>query len=156
MALYHPRNRYLLPMALNESNWRSPVDPNELIELSGIACAVEGTGASAVAATLHAAAALLKTSPYWDWFINLSASDYPAITQDDLLHAFTSLPRDLNFIDRMNPSLHLDTNTRIVYGTGNRTMPDAFKMFTGSPRAVLSRSFVEHRVLGVDNLPRCG
>ena len=66
----------------NESNWRSPVDPNELIELSGIACAVEGTGASAVAATLHAAAALLKTSPYWDWFINLSASDYPAITQD--------------------------------------------------------------------------
>ncbi|CAL9080009.1 unnamed protein product, partial [Musa acuminata var. zebrina] len=134
MALYHPRNRYLLHL--------------------DAACAVEGTGASAVAATLHAAAALLKTSPYWDRFINLSASDYPAITQDDLLHAFTSLPRDLNFIDRMNPSLHLDTNTRIVYGTGNGSMPDAFKMFTGSPRVVLSRSFVEHRVLGVDNLPR--
>ncbi|URE24486.1 Core-2/I-Branching enzyme [Musa troglodytarum] len=77
-ALYHPRNRYLLHLDAGSHR-----------------CC----GNSAVAATLHAAAALPKTSPDWDWFINLSASDYPAIAQDDLPHAFTSLPRDLNFTD---------------------------------------------------------
>jgi hypothetical protein len=33
------------------------------------------------ATTLHAMAMLLKTC-HWDWFINLSASDYPLVTQD--------------------------------------------------------------------------
>jgi hypothetical protein len=37
-----------------------------------------------VANTLHAAAILLKECGDWDWFINLSASDYPLVTQDGL------------------------------------------------------------------------
>jgi hypothetical protein len=51
-----------------------------------------------VANTLHAAAAFLwghagDGGSHWDWFINLSASDYPLVTQDGrcappfLLHA---------------------------------------------------------------------
>lgn len=35
-----------------------------------------------VANTLHAAAILLREGGDWDWFINLSASDYPLVTQD--------------------------------------------------------------------------
>jgi hypothetical protein len=38
-----------------------------------------------VASTLHAAAILLKKSKDWDWFINLSSSDYPLVTQDGML-----------------------------------------------------------------------
>ncbi|MCE3217128.1 hypothetical protein HAX54_010506 [Datura stramonium] len=33
------------------------------------------------------------------WFVNLSASDYPLITQDDLSHVLSSVSRDINFID---------------------------------------------------------
>ena len=39
-------------------------------------------GPTMVANTLHACAILLKKSRDWDWFINLSASDYPLVTQD--------------------------------------------------------------------------
>ncbi|KAM0046487.1 putative glycosyl transferase, family 14, Phosphofructokinase superfamily [Helianthus debilis subsp. tardiflorus] len=56
-------------------------------------------GPTMVANTLHAAAMLLRDGGDWDWFINLSASDYPLVTQDDLIYVFSSLPRDVNFID---------------------------------------------------------
>nr|KAJ0187175.1 hypothetical protein LSAT_V11C900494700 [Lactuca sativa] len=52
-----------------------------------------------VANTLHAATILFREDGNWDWLINLNASDYPFVTQNDLLHTFSSLPRDLNFID---------------------------------------------------------
>ena len=39
-------------------------------------------GPTMVTNTLHAAAILLKEGGDWDWFINLSASDYPLVTQD--------------------------------------------------------------------------
>jgi len=48
--------------------------------------------------TLHAVALLLRLRRRWDWFVNLSASDYPLVTQDDMMEAFAGLPRDLNFI----------------------------------------------------------
>ncbi|KAF5810907.1 putative glycosyl transferase, family 14, beta-glucuronosyltransferase GlcAT14A/B/C [Helianthus annuus] len=51
-----------------------------------------------VSNTLRACAILLKKFKDWDWFINLSASDYPLVTQDDLLFIFCDLKRDLNFI----------------------------------------------------------
>lgn len=41
-------------------------------------------GPTMVANTLHAAAILLKEGGVWDWFINLSASDYPLVTQDGI------------------------------------------------------------------------
>jgi len=38
-------------------------------------------GPTMLSTTLHAMAMLLRTCQ-WDWFINLSASDYPLVTQD--------------------------------------------------------------------------
>ncbi|CAM8999555.1 unnamed protein product [Rhodiola kirilowii] len=56
-------------------------------------------GPTMVANTLHACAILLKQNKEWDWFINLSASDYPLVTQDDLIYTFKDLSRDMNFIE---------------------------------------------------------
>ena len=39
-------------------------------------------GPTMVANTLHAAAILLREGAEWDWFINLSSSDYPLMAQD--------------------------------------------------------------------------
>nr|AFK43708.1 unknown [Lotus japonicus] len=41
-------------------------------------------GSSNVAITLRAAAIMLKLDSGWDWFITLSARDYPLITQDGM------------------------------------------------------------------------
>lgn len=92
-ALYHPGNRYVLHLDLE-----SP--PAERLELAADirrdpvyqryknvwvitrANLVTYRGPTMVANTLHAAAILLKEGGDWDWFINLSASDYPLVTQD--------------------------------------------------------------------------
>jgi hypothetical protein len=39
-------------------------------------------GPTMLTTTLHAVAVLLRLRRRWDWFINLSASDYPLVTQD--------------------------------------------------------------------------
>lgn len=41
-------------------------------------------GASNIAAILRAAAIFLKVDRDWDWFITLSALDYPLLTQDGI------------------------------------------------------------------------
>ena len=43
--------------------------------------------------TLHAAAILLKDGGDWDWFINLSASDYPLVTQDGICQLFSIISK---------------------------------------------------------------
>lgn len=182
LAVYHPRNRYLLHLGSDASSE----------ERSGLALAVRSVavirafgnvdvvgkpdpvtymGSSNIAATLHAAAILLKVDATWDWFINLSASDYPLLTQDDLSHVFSSVRRDLNFIDHtsdlgwkeeqrvqpivVDPGIYLarDRN-QIFHATQKRPTPEAFKFFTGSPWVILSRSFLEYCVFGWDNMPR--
>ncbi|KAF8688282.1 hypothetical protein HU200_042335 [Digitaria exilis] len=181
-AVYHPRNRYLLHLDAGagdgerealaaavrgeEPAWREFRN----VDVVGGAYAVDRTGSSALAAVLHGAAVLLKMGPHWDWLVTLSAEDYPLVTQDDLLYAFSSVPRDLNFIDHtsdlgwkaherfekiiVDPSLYMDKNTELFLSKGTRQMPDAFQIFTGSPWLILSRSFTEHCVHGLDNLPR--
>lgn len=142
LALYHPRNQYVLHLDLEASpeeraDLHEFVKSNPLFQRFGnvrmIAKAnlVTYRGPTMVANTLHAAAILLRECGEWDWFINLSASDYPLVSQDgwlaflflflflvncfyicfvyvyvmfgfgwlDLLHTFSYLPRDLNFID---------------------------------------------------------
>ncbi|MFS7918344.1 putative glycosyl transferase, family 14 [Helianthus anomalus] len=42
---------------------------------------------------------LLRDGGHWDCLINLGAFDYPLITQENLIHTFSSLQRDFNFID---------------------------------------------------------
>lgn len=93
MAVYHPHNTYVLHLDLESS-------PSERLSLVAFvrdspvfsqfgnvrvivkANLVTYRGPTMVANTLHAAALLLKEGGDWDWFINLSASDYPLLTQD--------------------------------------------------------------------------
>ncbi|XP_042390135.1 beta-glucuronosyltransferase GlcAT14A-like isoform X2 [Zingiber officinale] len=180
-AVYHPRNHYLLHLDsgcddLERKYVAHSIESERLFEafrnvdIVGKSYPVDRTGPSAVAATLHGAAVLLRLDADWDWFITLSAVDYPLVTQDDLLHVFTSLPRNLNFIDHtsdlgwkeyerfdkiiVDPNLFMENNTQLLITSGDRKTPNSFKLFTGSPWVILSRPFVEHCVHGSDNLPR--
>ena len=92
-AAYHPRNYYLLHLDLEATD-------GERLELAkyvkseavmrdfrnvmvvGKADLVTYKGPTMIASILHAIAILLKQGKGWDWFINLSASDYPLMPQD--------------------------------------------------------------------------
>lgn len=180
-VLYHPLNQYVVHLDL-ESPAEERLDLAARVEKDPIfskvgnvhmitkANMVTYRGPTMVANTLHACAILLKRSKNWDWFINLSASDYPLVTQDDLLYTFLGLDRNLNFIEHtsrlgwkenqrampliVDPGLHMTTKSEIFWVSPRRTLPTAFKLFTGSAWMVLSRSFVEYCIWGWDNLPR--
>ncbi|GLT35407.1 hypothetical protein SLA2020_098620 [Shorea laevis] len=181
LALYHPRNQYVVHLDRAAS-------PEERLDLHNFvkdhpvfarignvrmivkANLVTYRGPTMVANTLHAAAILLKEGGDWDWFINLSASDYPLVTQDDLLHVFSYLPRDLNFIDHtsnigwkefqrakpviVDPGLYMQKKADVFWVTQRRSVPTAFKLFTGSAWMALSRPFIDYCIWGWDNLPR--
>ncbi|KAI5083921.1 hypothetical protein GOP47_0000090 [Adiantum capillus-veneris] len=180
-VLYHPRNQYVLHLD-RESPARERMELARFIKLHPIymevgnvhvitkANLVTYKGPTMVASTLHAAAILLKKSKHWDWFINLSSSDYPLITQDDLLHVLSYLPRDLNFLDHtsdlswkeyqrarpiiIDPGLYSSKKSDIFWVTQKRAVPTAFKLFTGSAWVILTRPFMEYCIWGWDNLPR--
>lgn len=93
LAVYHPRNRYLLHIGTEGTE-------DERLRLSSLVKSVPAIrvfenvdvigkpdantymGASNIAAILRAAAIFLKMDGDWDWFITLSALDYPLLTQD--------------------------------------------------------------------------
>ncbi|KAJ0977781.1 hypothetical protein J5N97_013255 [Dioscorea zingiberensis] len=180
-ALYHPGNRYAVHLDLESS-------PAERLEL---AAAIRGDpvyqrfgnvwvitranlvtyrGPTMVANTLHAAAILLKEGGDWDWFINLSSSDYPLVTQDDLLFTLSSIPRHWNFIEHtsdmgwkethrarpviIDPGLYNLRKSEVFWVSQKRGVPTAFKLFTGSAWMMLTHQFVEFCLWGWDNLPR--
>ncbi|GAB4827779.1 Beta-glucuronosyltransferase GlcAT14B [Ancistrocladus abbreviatus] len=181
LALYHPRNQYVVHLDL-ESSADERLDLHNFVEghpifrkfgnvrMNKKANLVTYRGPTMVANTLHAAAILLKEGGDWDWFINLSASDYPLVTQDDLLHTFSYLPRDLNFIDHtsdigwkefqrakpiiIDPGLYMTQKSDVFWVTQRRSVPTAFKLFTGSAWMALSRPFIDYCIWGWDNLPR--
>lgn len=92
-ALYHPSNSYLLHL-----DREAPAEEHrQLAELVGGRAVyaragnvwivgrpnlVTYRGPTMLSTTLHAVAVLLRLGRRWDWFINLSASDYPLVTQD--------------------------------------------------------------------------
>uniref|UniRef100_A0A7N0VG06 Uncharacterized protein n=1 Tax=Kalanchoe fedtschenkoi TaxID=63787 RepID=A0A7N0VG06_KALFE len=181
MAVYHPRNRYLLHIDAEGSDDERmrlvagvravpAVSAFGNVDVVGKPDRLTYMGATHVAATLRAVAILLKVNSGWDWFIELNALDYPLISQDDLSHVFSSVKRDVNFIDHtselgwkepqrvqpivVDPALYLARRSQIFQATQKRPTPDAFKIFTGSPWSVLSRSFLEYCIFGWDNLPR--
>ncbi|KAK9091721.1 hypothetical protein Sjap_024898 [Stephania japonica] len=93
LAVYHPRNRYLLHLGSDATEEervqlaqavRGVVSVRAFgnVDVMGKPDAQTYMGASNVAAMLRAAAVLLRIDSGWDWFINLSAMDYPLITQD--------------------------------------------------------------------------
>ncbi|KAK4349742.1 hypothetical protein RND71_029055 [Anisodus tanguticus] len=182
-AVYHPRNQYLLHLLHGDQERMElavSVESEHVfrafgnVNIVGKSYAVNHmaeSGASALAAMLHAAALLLRINPQWDWFFTLSSSDYPLFTQDDILFALTSLPRDLNFISFTNrtidqkgqhnfnrivvdPSLYLKQAAPLYYAVETRELPTAFDIFGGSPWMALSRAFMEHCIKGWDNFPR--
>jgi len=95
LALYHPRNRYVVHLDL-EASVQERSDLNRFVsehpvfsrfgnvKMIAKANLVTYRGPTMVANTLHAAAILLREGPDWDWFINLSASDYPLVSQDGM------------------------------------------------------------------------
>ncbi|KAG6526622.1 hypothetical protein ZIOFF_016614 [Zingiber officinale] len=212
-ALYHPRNFYVVHLdreapAMERQALAARVANDSLFAAVGNVAVIEKAnmvtyrGPTMVANTLHAGALLLKQSEDWDWFINLSASDYPLVTQDgikilppfainspplpkppnfwilflipmaDILHAFSSLPRNISFVEHtsrlacgvcreqrakpviVDPGLYLDKKTNVFWVSQKRDLPTAFKLFTGSAWVALSREFLEFCVWGWDNLPR--
>ncbi|PHT52264.1 hypothetical protein CQW23_06726 [Capsicum baccatum] len=180
-ALYHPLNQYVVHLDLE-----APADERlELVkfvkreplfvEVGNVRVVVRSNlvtyrGPTMVSNTLHAAAILLKEGGEWDWFINLSASDYPLVTQDDLLHTFSTVPRELNFIEHtsdigwkeyhrarpviIDSGLYSLNKSDLFWIPQKRSMPTAFKLFTGSAWMMLSRPFIEYLLWGWDNLPR--
>ncbi|GFS32746.1 core-2/I-branching beta-1,6-N-acetylglucosaminyltransferase family protein [Actinidia rufa] len=113
---------------------------------------------------LHSSVFRVSPTLNWTEYANLS-------------HVFSSVQRDLNFIDHtsdlgwkegqriqpivVDPGLYLARRTQIFHATEKRPTPDAFTVFTGkfsslycSEWVVLSRSFLEFCVIGWDNLPR--
>ncbi|CAM6079325.1 unnamed protein product [Sphagnum tenellum] len=180
-ALYHPRNVYILHLDLD-------AQPRERLELARYVRSepvfievgnvlviaksnlVTYRGPTMVSSTLHGAAILLKSRKDWDWFINLSAADYPLITQDDLLHVLSYLPRELNFMEHtsaigwkeyyrakpiiIDPGLYVGKKSDIFYISQRRSLPTTFRLFQGSAWTVMSRSFIQYCIMGWDNLPR--
>ncbi|XP_022854433.1 beta-glucuronosyltransferase GlcAT14A-like isoform X1 [Olea europaea var. sylvestris] len=180
-AVYHPRNQYILHMDLEAPprerlNLTMSVknDPTfsevENVRVMSQSNLVTYKGPTMIACTLQAIAILLKESLNWDWFINLSASDYPLMTQDDMLFVFSNLSRNLNFIEHtqiygwkldqrakpviVDPGLYLSKKSEIAWTSQRRSIPTSFKLFTGSAWVILTRSFVEYCIWGWDNLPR--
>nr|POE46800.1 beta-glucuronosyltransferase glcat14a [Quercus suber] len=92
-AVYHPRNQYILHLDL-EAPPRERLDLTASVKSDPTFREVENVrvmsqsnlvtykGPTMIACTLQAIAILLRESSEWDWFINLSASDYPLVTQD--------------------------------------------------------------------------
>lgn len=180
-AVYHPRNQYILHLDLEapprerlDLSMSVKNDPTfrevENVRVMAQSNLVTYKGPTMIACTLQAIAILLKESLNWDWFINLSASDYPLMTQDDLLHVFSNMSRNLNFIEHtqirgwklnqrakpiiIDPGLYLSKKSDIAWTTQRRSLPTSFKLFTGSAWVMLTRSFVEYCIWGWDNLPR--
>ncbi|KAI9125661.1 hypothetical protein K1719_003079 [Acacia pycnantha] len=180
-ALYHPRNQYAVHLELEASTEErlelANYVKNEPLfaQLGNVRVIVKANlvtyrGPTMVTNTLHAASILLKEGGDWDWFINLSASDYPLVTQDDLLHTMSTIPRHFNFIEHtsdigwkeyhrakpiiIDPGLYSLHKSDVFWVTEKRNVPSAYKLFTGSAWMMLSRPFVEYCIWGWDNLPR--
>ncbi|KAG8386321.1 hypothetical protein BUALT_Bualt03G0136800 [Buddleja alternifolia] len=92
-TLYHPWNYYVVHLDLESPlqerlELASRVRKHPLfakvgnVYMNEKANMVTYRGPTMVSNTLHACAILLKRHKDWDWFINLSASDYPLVTQD--------------------------------------------------------------------------
>ncbi|XP_071740691.1 beta-glucuronosyltransferase GlcAT14A-like [Rutidosis leptorrhynchoides] len=92
------RERLELTMAVKNAPTFNEVENVRLMAQSNL---VTNKGPTMIATTLQAIAILLKDSLNWDWFINLGASNYPLVTQDDLLHVFSNLSRTLNFVEHI-------------------------------------------------------
>ncbi|XP_043969622.1 xylosyltransferase 1 [Gambusia affinis] len=120
-------------------------------------------GASLLTMYLRSMADLLAMRDWsWDFFINLSAADYP-IRNNNQLVAFLSKYRDLNFIKS-----HGRDNARFIrkqgldrlfyecdthmWRLGDRKIPEGIAVDGGSDWFLLNRMFVEYVINSKDDL----
>uniref|UniRef100_A0AAX7UJH0 Xylosyltransferase 1 n=1 Tax=Astatotilapia calliptera TaxID=8154 RepID=A0AAX7UJH0_ASTCA len=120
-------------------------------------------GASLLTMYLRSMADLLAMRDWsWDFFINLSAADYPIRTNDQLV-AFLSKYRYMNFIKS-----HGRDNARFIrkqgldrlfyecdthmWRLGDRKIPEGISVDGGSDWFLLNRLFVEYVINSKDNL----
>uniref|UniRef100_A0A8C9WL14 Xylosyltransferase 1 n=1 Tax=Scleropages formosus TaxID=113540 RepID=A0A8C9WL14_SCLFO len=120
-------------------------------------------GASLLSMYLQSMKDLLAMQDWtWDFFINLSAADYPIRTNDQLV-AFLSKYRDMNFIKS-----HGRDNARFIrkqgldrlfyecdthmWRLGDRKIPEGISVDGGSDWFLLNRVFVEYVVNSQDDL----
>ncbi|XP_008407432.1 xylosyltransferase 1 [Poecilia reticulata] len=120
-------------------------------------------GASLLTMYLRSMADLLAMRDWsWDFFINLSAADYP-IRNNNQLVAFLSKYRDLNFIKS-----HGRDNARFIrkqgldrlfyecdthmWRLGDRKIPEGISVDGGSDWFLLNRVFVEYVINSKDDL----
>ncbi|TYJ47826.1 hypothetical protein E1A91_A01G018100v1 [Gossypium mustelinum] len=141
-VIYHPRNQYVLHLDLE-------APPRERLELAN---AVKNDPTFAVVENVRVMAQS-----------NL-------VTYKDLLHVFSNLSRNLNFIEHIqitgwklnqrarpiivDPGLYLSKKSDIAWTTQRRSLPTSFKLFTGSAWVALTRTFAEYCIWGWDNFPR--
>lgn len=116
-ALYHPANRYVVHLdleapAAERAELAAAVRADPVysrfanVRVVTRANLVTYRGPTMVANTLHAAAILLREGGDWDWFINLSASDYPLVTQDGKNRCDLLRPQFRDRIDRDSSKFH--------------------------------------------------
>ncbi|XP_055990709.1 xylosyltransferase 1 [Sorex fumeus] len=120
-------------------------------------------GASLLATYLQSMRDLLDMPDWpWDFFINLSAADYPIRTNDQLV-AFLSRYRDMNFLKS-----HGRDNARFIrkqgldrlflecdahmWRLGDRRIPEGIAVDGGSDWFLLNRKFVEYVTFSPDDL----
>ncbi|XP_068824908.1 xylosyltransferase 1 [Capricornis sumatraensis] len=120
-------------------------------------------GASLLSTYLQSMRDLLEMTDWpWDFFINLSAADYPIRTNDQLV-AFLSRYRDMNFLKS-----HGRDNARFIrkqgldrlflecdahmWRLGDRRIPEGIAVDGGSDWFLLNRKFVEYVTFSTDDL----
>lgn len=120
-------------------------------------------GASLLKAYLHSMQDLLSMLDWkWDFFINLSATDFPTRTNSELV-AFLSQQRDKNFLKS-----HGRENARFIkkqgldrlfhecdnhmWRLGERHIPEGLEVSGGSDWFALTRRFVEYVINSQDGL----
>ncbi|KAM4635806.1 xylosyltransferase 2 [Polymixia lowei] len=120
-------------------------------------------GASLLKAYLHSMQDLLSMMDWkWDFFINLSGTDFPTRTNDELV-AFLSQHRDKNFLKS-----HGRENARFIkkqgldrlfhecdnhmWRLGERSIPEGLEVSGGSDWFSLTRRFVEYVINSQDEL----
>uniref|UniRef100_A0A7N9AMY4 Xylosyltransferase 1 n=1 Tax=Mastacembelus armatus TaxID=205130 RepID=A0A7N9AMY4_9TELE len=166
-AIYHTSHYYYIHVDLRSNYLHREVlslasqYPN--VRVSQWRMATIWGGASLLTMYLRSMEDLLKMTDWsWDFFINLSAADYPIRTNDHLV-AFLSKYRNMNFIKS-----HGRDNARFIrkqgldrlfyecdthmWRLGDRKIPEGIAVDGGSDWFLLNRSFVDYVVGARDEL----
>eukprot|EP00752_Nemacystus_decipiens_P018205 g16334.t1 len=185
--IYHKDNVYLVHVdakapqdqtdnirKLVEANFpaRDGRPPNgRMLEPAGI---ISWGGFSITLACLYGIAAALLWDDKWDYFINLSASDFPVMTQDEMKlflggHADSGVSfmegalmtgfekRWQGYTEDQGVQRHAGDHTEVamkMLGWIDRPYPQRFRLYKGEFWGIFHRSFCEYTSWSPDNVAR--